>query len=320
MAGRTVVVLTRQDDVTADLVVLELARRGVPVFRFDTAEFPTKMVLAGELDGGRFTGGLRSAHRDLDLTDVGGVYYRRPTGFQFPAEMTPTDTEWSHSEATMGFGGVLCTLDAAWVNHPHAMARAEYKPYQLVEAQRVGLAPPRTLITNDPQQAREFAESIPAGVVYKPLFLPPKGANGRRLTLFTTPVTVEQCGDEGVAGTAHLFQERIEKAFEVRMTVVGDRVFAARIDTDSDTGRVDWRSDPDSLTYSRIDPPDGVRVAALALLRRLGLLYGAFDFAVDRDGRWIFFEVNPAGQWGWIPCVREPITLALADLLQEGPK
>lgn len=316
MADQTVIILTRQDDVTADLVVLELAERGVPVFRFDTAEFPTRLVLAGELDGGRWTGGLRTSRRAVDFADVGAVYYRRPTAFRFPP-MSADDRRWAHTEAILGFGGILGAIDATWVNHPHAMARAEYKPLQLVEAHRVGLRTPRTLITNDPDRARGFAASLPAGVVYKPLHGVPRVTPP--VTLFTTPITSGQAGDPSVAGTAHLFQERIHKAFEARVTVVGNRVIAARIDAASDAARADWRSDADALTYTRIDPPDDVTAASVTLTHRLGLLYGALDFAITPAGDWVFFEANPAGQWAWIELLRQPITQALADLLQKGP-
>lgn len=317
MTAKTVVVLTQDDDVTADLVVLELGRRDVPVFRFDTAEFPGALAFTGELDGGRYTGGLRSAHHHVDLADIGAVYYRKPTSFRFPAGMSDAAVAWADTEATMGLGGVLSTLGVTWVSHPHATSRAEYKPLQLIEAHRCRLRTPRTIVTNDPARARQFAESCPAGTVYKVLCVPPRDPDGVRRDLFTTPVTVEQAGDPSVAGTAHLFQEQIDKAYEVRLVVVGREVFAARIDAGSDAARVDWRSDADALTYSVIDPPPHVRVASVALTARLGLNFGAFDFAVTPAGKWVFFEVNPNGQWGWIPDIREPITHALADLLTQ---
>ncbi|MFD7887694.1 hypothetical protein ACFV3O_04225, partial [Streptomyces albidoflavus] len=43
----TVLVLTCEEDVTADAVVLQLRRRGVPVLRLDPGEFP------GRVEGGR---------------------------------------------------------------------------------------------------------------------------------------------------------------------------------------------------------------------------------------------------------------------------
>ncbi|MYW03811.1 hypothetical protein GT354_37130 [Streptomyces sp. SID3343] len=54
-------------------------------------------------------------------------------------------------------------------------------------------------------------------------------------------------------------------------------------------------------------------------MARMGLFFGAFDFAVRPDGEWVFFEVNPSGQWHWL--VRRtglPLVEAMADALQEG--
>ena len=31
-----------------------------------------------------------------------------------------------------------------------------------------------------------------------------------------------------------------------------------------------------------------------------GLAYAAFDFVVTPDGRWVFLECNPGGQYGWL--------------------
>jgi hypothetical protein len=32
----------------------------------------------------------------------------------------------------------------------------------------------------------------------------------------------------------------------------------------------------------------------------MGLNFAAFDFALDYEGRWIFLECNPNGQWLWL--------------------
>lgn len=57
------------------------------------------------------------------------------------------------------------------------------------------------------------------------------------MALATTPVTAEQTTDS-VTGTAHLFQHRIPKDHELRVTTIGRRVFTARIDAHSDAARI----------------------------------------------------------------------------------
>jgi hypothetical protein len=112
------------------------------------------------------------------------------------------------------------------------------------------------------------------------------------------------------------FRNGYPKKYDVRLTVVGDRFFAVAIHTDSGNAYIDWRSDYSSLRYESIDTPDDVHDAVIALLNRLGLPFGAFDFVVTPEGEWVFLEVNPNGQWGWIEDrTGLPITSAMVDLL-----
>ncbi|TDB78947.1 ATP-dependent carboxylate-amine ligase, partial [Micromonospora fluostatini] len=105
------------------------------------------------------------------LADITHVYFRRPGPFDLPAEMDPLERRWAEQEARLGLGGLLFALPhARWVNDPHAMTAAEFKPRQLAVAARLGMTVPPTVITNDPQRAREFAGvHADAGVIYKPL-------------------------------------------------------------------------------------------------------------------------------------------------------
>jgi hypothetical protein len=36
------------------------------------------------------------------------------------------------------------------------------------------------------------------------------------------------------------------------------------------------------------------------LLEEYSLRFAAVDFAVANDGAWVFFEINPNGQWAWL--------------------
>lgn len=315
MPGNTVLVLTAPDDPTADLVVRELGRRGTAVFRADLAWFPTRLTMTARA-GDQWTGVLRLPDRAVRFCDIISVYYRRPNSYAMPAFLSEDDRAWADAEARHGLGGVLTALDLLWLPDPVAAARAEFKPVQLVAAAQVGLHIPDTLVTNDPDEAADFVASQPDGAVYKPLFGRPTTHDGQPEALYTTTVAADAI-TPAVAHTAHMFQAKVPKAYEVRLTVVADHVFAARIDAASEMARADWRADYTALTYTVIDPPDDIADAAVALTTRLGLRYGALDFAVTPDGEWMFFEINPNGQWAWIPGLREPITHATADLLEE---
>ncbi|MFG2861858.1 ATP-grasp ribosomal peptide maturase [Streptomyces sioyaensis] len=313
-----VLILAGRFDPTCDLVVEELNRRAVPVFRADMAEFPLRLTLAASLSGSRWHGTLANDRRTLDLASVRSVYYRRPTRPRFPEQMSAEARKVAETEARWGFGGLLTALPGRWLSPPGRAADAEYKPRQLRVAAEVGLSVPRTLITNDPHAAKDFAESLGGGpVIYKPFF-PVRGTvHGQTAAVYASIVDPDDLPHADIASTAHMFQEWVPKAYEVRLTALDGQIFAAEIHADSDAGHVDWRSDYDSHTYRVCDPPSEVATGVLRMLDRLGLPYGAFDFVVTPDGRWRFLEVNPSGQYGFIEqATGLPITAAICDYLE----
>jgi glutathione synthase/RimK-type ligase-like ATP-grasp enzyme len=252
------------------------------------------------------------------LADINAVYYRRPSAPRLCEAMSQAEQQWAADETRHALGGVLSALRAArWFNHPRHNAAAT-KPVQLAEAAAVGLAVPRTLITTRPADAREFIASCRRGAVYKTLSGSPRVGRG----IYTTLVEAADVDTlSGVAATAHLFQERLTKQFEVRLTVIGSRMFAARIDVnpDSTAGTIDYRADYAHLTYTRIPTPRPVRAGVTALLRRLHLRFAAIDFIVTPSDTWHLIDVNPNGQWGWIQqATGYPIAHTIATHLAQG--
>ncbi|QIJ62529.1 ATP-grasp ribosomal peptide maturase [Streptomyces sp. JB150] len=313
-----VLIVAAADDWPTDRVVVELDRRGVEVFRMDTADFPQRLALAGRIDQRQaWTGVLTTEHRTVELSRVGAVYYRAPGAFRFPQGMSGPEERFAAAQARAGLGGVLSALDCRWVNHPTTMARAEYKPVQLAAARACGLRIPATLITNRPEDVLAFAAELRADIVCKPIASPVLIEEGQLKTVYTRLLTSSDLADlRGISTTAHLFQEWIAKEYEVRLTVVGDRMFAAAIHAGSDASHEDWRSDYGALTYTTTTVPAGVAAGMRRLMNRLQLRYGAADFIVGPEG-WTFLEVNPCGQWDWIQgATGLPIVEAIADELQ----
>lgn len=322
MPERSVIVITRDTDVTADLVMYELASRDVSVLRFDLADFPERMWKTTHIAGGHheFTGSLVHNHHSVDLDSIQAIWYRKPSQFQIHEEMTDTEHEWAAAEASNGLGGVLTSLpNVRWINHPHRSAAAELKPHQLATAAASGLTIPDTLITNDPDEARSFCHTHrKTGVVYKPMRGGPGTERNQSVVLRTTMVTEDDITD-GVRRTAHLFQTLVDTVYAVRVTIVGSHLFAVRLDTPP--GTLDWREIPASdITYTPVSVPDMVANGIHQMMTHLGLVYAAPDFLVDRDGLWWFIgDLNPNGQWAWIAGhARVPIASTIADeLIQE---
>ncbi|KOT91477.1 hypothetical protein ADK86_22675 [Streptomyces sp. NRRL F-5755] len=319
MDGRPVLVCTEYEDATADLVITELNRRRVPVLRFDPGrDFPASVSLAARIGDGRagrtgWSGYLTTGERTADLAAVRALYHRRPSPYL--SGNGEQSARFAAQEARRGLGGVLGALPGClYLSHPQAIARAEYKPAQLVAAIRAGLTVPATLITNDTREAEQFCAERPA--IYKPLHAGPYQVEGEPAGIWAAPVGVEEI-DGAVSRSAHLFQARVPKEADVRAVVVGEQAFSARIT--APPGVVDWRAEYQNLIYEPVACPRETGGALKRFLATFGLNFGAFDFAVTADGTWWFLECNPNGQWAWLEdATALPITHAIADLLENG--
>lgn len=314
----TVLVVATELNPTVDRVMLEVNERNVRVMRFDLAAFPQRLALRGH-HGHRWSGTLQDEHRTARLEEVRAVYFGRPDRPVADERIEEPYQTWARNEATAGIMGILYALPVTWINRPNLDAMASEKPAQLTAAAACGLRVPRSVVTNDPRFARDFAFSVNGPVVCKPLHGGPlHHPDGRRHGVPTHLVEPADI-DDSVRLTAHLFQEWIEKDHEIRLTIVGDQMFAATIHARSKAAHVDWRTDYDALEYGVTDVPDDVRHGVLGWMKHHGLNFGAFDFAVTPGGDWVFFECNPCGAWAFIEkATGLPIASAIADLLTKG--
>ncbi|WP_353945887.1 ATP-grasp ribosomal peptide maturase [Streptomyces sp. HUAS MG91] len=312
----TVLILTCEQDVTADLAVVELNANGIPVLRLDPAELPGGVDVSGEYVHGAFAGHLSVGGRVVSMQGLRSIWVRRPGT---PAARSADASAWLSEESAQALYGMLRCTGARWMNHPDAARQARHKPWQLWLARESGLPVPATLITTFPRVAREFAARYP-DLVVKPVSGSHPGDDG--LAVPTTRVRP----DEDFGAVEHgptLLQRRIRKAADIRLTVVGERMFAARAaagpDADDDAV-VDVRFRPSGVTWKPVPVPPRVAEGAATYLSRAQLAYGAFDFAEDADGIWWFLECNQSGQFGFIEIeTGQPIGSAVAQWLAGEP-
>ncbi len=297
----------------ADLLVLAAARRGVPLYRYNTEDYPSSIGLSFDpLRSGLAT--LTTEDGDVALGRARGIWLRRPRWPEIgPEVIDPLDRLFARQEAVAAMGGVWRVLADKCVSPPDAMQAARWKVPQLSVAAALGLPVPATLVTSDPVTARAFVAAGPT--VLKAV------AQARVQTDVEERVgrTVEldaAFDADAVRPAPVLLQRRVPKVADIRITAVGHRLFPVRI-TVPDGAPIDFReTDPGRCDFEVIDLPDGVAARLHQYLQRWPLRFGAFDFAEDRDGKLWFLECNPAGQWGWL---EQPtgldITGAVLDLL-----
>jgi glutathione synthase/RimK-type ligase-like ATP-grasp enzyme len=171
---------------------------------------------------------------------------------------------------------------------------------------------PATLITTFPRAAREFAVRHP-DLVVKPV----SGAHPQDPPRAVPTSRVSPETDfAAVALGPTLLQRRVAKRADIRLTVVGDRLLAARKATAADTGEVDVRFDGSAEPWRPAEVAPSVAAAVLGYVQEAQLAYGAFDFAEDGDGLWWFLECNQSGQFGFVEVdTGQPIARTIAEWL-----
>lgn len=319
---RPILIVTAKLDTHADAVISELKARGQPFFRLNTDDFHTEYRTM-----------LRSDDRSVTFEDIWGrsvrfphdvhaIWHRKPVESNNPPGVEQRGTaDMIQSETLELLNSLSCFHDRPWYNNPESNRVSQRKFPQLCLASELGFRVPRTLITNDPGEARRFAAQTQGGVLCKAMkeagYSTPNGS----YFIFSRRVGKDEfdAHADRIALCPTLLQEYIEKAYELRVTVVGDVAFACRLDSQADeAARIDWRMvSPDRIAHSMVTLDNKVEAALKAMMRRFGLRFGAFDLIVTPEGETVFLELNPNGQWYWIELTTgAPMASAMADLLQ----
>jgi hypothetical protein len=308
-----ILAVSHPGDEHAPPVLDALACQGAEAALLDLSDLPRRGRVAFSFgrEGGRE---LRLDGRPpIDARRVTALWWRRPQLPRAPRALGVARSGFAERQTLDAVMGWISSLEpqARLVNHPWRDDAAGQKTFQLAAAGRAGLRIPETLVTSDPLEARAFlARQGRAGAVQKAVQA--TRADWRP----TRPVGPR--GAAGLRGLRHapvILQQRIP-GLDVRVTLVGRRLFAAEIDARRSTSPDDYRGHERSCRFSRCRLPPAVARGLRALMQELGLLYGAADLRRGADGGWYFLELNPGGQWLFVEQrTGQPISQAVAALL-----
>jgi len=211
-----------------------------------------------------------------------------------------------------------CFDEAFWLSDYYAIQRASSKEMQLRKAQRVGFNVPDTYLTSDALMAKKFIDSH-ENTIIKSLSSQFPLTEDAFSFFFAKKVTKSQdINLDNLYLAPAIFQQAIDAVLDLRVTVVGQKVFTASIKSGVDSGVRDWRHnyrDGDNI-FKPYDLDRATESQCIKLIKILGLNYGAIDLLVDRKGKIWFLENNPNGQWAFVEeDTKLPIGKAIADTL-----
>jgi hypothetical protein len=303
MSNNIILIITNSKDTTSNHLEGYLRREQLHVVRFNTDIDLRSTNLTFSRESQRASWPSASLYPG----EVSSVIFRRPK----PLEPDVNDNQFyrlhAADEWAEAWEGFLAQIPLQkWINHPSRNFGASHKIDQLIKASNNGFRVPDSLVTNNQQEALDFFRAQRNGVVIKPLASGFIERNDPKNDTVIYTVELEERSLQflqNLKSCPVLFQEKIRKHLDVRVTVLDEKIVAIGLkglDTDGRQRLDIRRNNMVGVEYIPLMVPDQIRNAIHRLMMHYELRFAAFDFAIDDQGEWVFFEINPNGQWAWL--------------------
>jgi glutathione synthase/RimK-type ligase-like ATP-grasp enzyme len=297
-----ILILGNSEDAHAAHIRNVLTQIGANANYLDTSLFPTQLRMSWQPDtelgylnlpeGGKFK-----------LQDIHSVFWRHFSDVYLPPLEDADQELVAYNDSTSVLRTIIKACPARWVNSWEAYQFHKEKPLQLNKVKRQGINIPQTLVSNDPEQVIQFAQTREK-IIFKPVYggahtqfvteshLDPKRLN---LALSISPVTIQ----EYIPGT------------NIRSYVIAESVYSAEIRSQN----LDFREDANAELIP-VELPELVQQQCIAIAKALMLEWTAIDWRLTHDGKYVFLEANPSPMFlHFEQQTGFPITQKLVNLL-----
>ena len=303
-----VLIITSRVDLHADYLSKKLVEREIPTARLNVDELSVNLSVGYTQKGGHSVWRVDDGSKSylFKPEEVTAVWYRRPFITRYDRTEQKASVAFAGRETEAYLNDVCaCLPDVKWINHPLRNQTAGNKLGQLRLALELGFRVPETLVTNDAEEVNRFIESLsPKKVVYKTLSRPFVSETEETYrSVYTSLVEMSPEVVRSIKFAPCLFQECVEKSYELRVAIIGEQVFTTRLFSQEHASTIiDWRRDQHkvALRQELCTLDSEVEHLCVKLVKQLGLVFGAIDMIVTPSGDYVFLEINPNGQWLWM--------------------
>ena len=311
-----VLMLASRFDLACDYVVSHLKRQRAPYFRLNTEDFDQFAIVAFPDEPSVLlrTEGLEIL---LQQPQLKAIYFRRGVYPReaFTSQDSP-DEQLTKTHRSAFMRSFMVFDSCQWMNHPAATYKAEHKAVQLATAKRIGFSVPRTAITNHASGINAVAQGDQT-VAIKGLETVLVRQDELETFGYTSLLETKDAEQAPLASAPLVAQQALKEKLDLRVTVVGDRVFCSSVTLQGLAIQGDWRLAKEGASFQRYEIPVDIQTKCVQLTQTLGLVFGAIDLALQ-DGTYYFLEINPTGEWAWlVDSSNLPIDRAIADKLLE---
>jgi glutathione synthase/RimK-type ligase-like ATP-grasp enzyme len=287
-----ILIITHKEDFTADFVINKLNDRGIQYYRLNCEDI--------DKDNYVFENSNNYIFSINNICSFHSVWFRRT---KLPDIDVKNEAEKLYllGDYDSLFENMYDLISAKkWLSHPNYVYQAENKIHQLAIARDIGFNIPDTIVTNDQSILRKFIDKNNGNIIVKPIRQGRIRQKSGYKSIFTNKVNSDIINDlENYHLTPCIFQENINKEYELRVTIVGNKVFSAKVDSQKvEETKIDWRKK--KTFFQQYELPEEVSRKCLAITKNLNLSFGAIDLIKNECGEYVFLEINPNGQWAWL--------------------
>jgi hypothetical protein len=274
------------------------------------------LVNASSLDGGFFslegldhlTVGTEAERRRLALSGARGWVRRLAAPGWRPGVVAGSR---SAAERTAFFALTVALAShpaVQWLTPYACLVAIENKVRQGAYARRLGIRTPRTVVVSDPLEIPARLGNI---VVAKPLgpghFI---DEDGEAQVIWATAIARDDPRLAALGGAPFMIQERLRARRHLRVVTCGRHTWTCELGADALP--LDWRSDEDAHGGFVPTREPAVEAWALSLASELGVGYSSQDWIDDGEDDPAFIDLNPAGQWLFLP---EPVSSHVTEAI-----
>ncbi len=304
-------IISSKIDYSTDLISCEFEKRGLKYLRLNRDQFSDYNVIYSLRDEIlRIV--IEKEEYHISPNYLSSIYFRAPVFLRNTNKQYSLSKQVYRSQWSSFIRNLIVFESANWVNHPVATYKAENKLYQLKMASKCGFAVPKTIVGNFLPQDINRNQIYIVKSLDTALFFEDK----QEMFTYSTKLSGEELLASELRLAPVIIQEYLQNKIDIRVTIIGDTLFAVDITKNGNPIDGDWRkASKESLMYRPIDLPDSVKVLIKNTMKSLGLKFGGMDLALVSDN-YYFIEVNPTGEWGWLTTSAQlPIDKAIADYL-----
>lgn len=316
-ASPTVLILTKKADIESDLVGIQLLKHGIDYVKITEEDIPLNFELKFDIRKSEKST-LYFRNRQINPRNIKIVLFRY-FDLKFLNYYSGIVQAFFAQQWYQAFNCLRITLDSTWINDSQKTFDAENRLKQLATAHRIGLRIPETSITNSKLECKKFLKIHPNSIM-KVLHHHEITLKHRSFKFLTNDVEAEHLlSFEDLVYAPVIFQRKIENDSEIRVTIVGDKIFSCKLSINDKNKYSDLHKIKGSkIVFEEINLGKKMEKLCIKLNRELGLLFSSIDFVQGKNGELFFLEINPIGDWYWIEKhTNLPITKSMFDFVND---